>query len=98
MTTASKESGISRKSIAYFENGYKMPASKYMIYLHNKHKVNLNYIFGGEKRKFRLGTGDNPPDFGSLQGLVYNMLRLMDGSAYVCFSILAYAAKLRKDR
>ena len=94
----SEESGLSIKSIFNYENGYFHPSLDYLLYLHNRHDVNLNYIFGGEKRKFRLGTRDNPPDFGNLQELIYKMLRLMDGSAYHCLSILAYAARLRKDR
>jgi len=94
----SEESGISIKSIFNYENGYVHPSLDYLLYLHNNHNVNLNYIFSGEKRMFRLGTRDNPPDFGNLQELIYKMLRLMDGSAYICFSILAYAARLHKDR
>ncbi len=93
-TKVSEESGINCKSIYNYENGLTFPCLIYLRYLNDKHRVNLNYIFGGEERKFMLGTSGNPPDFGNLQELVYKMLKFMDGNTYECLRILAYSTRL----
>lgn len=95
MKTASEETGISRSYIADFEKGYRMPTSKYMIYLHNKHKVNLNHIFSGEKPMFRKSTAICPPDFGGNQGDINDLLCLMHKYPLIRYLILAHGERLR---
>ncbi len=92
-----KESGVSSKTISRYETGILFPGINYLRFLHKKHNVNLNFIFGREERMFMLGTSGNPPDFGKLQELIDNMLQLMGDSAYTCFSILAYAERFADE-
>ena len=53
LDAVSKETGISRSYISDFERGFRLPTSKYLRYLQDRHQVNLNYVFGSEERKFR---------------------------------------------
>lgn len=94
MDVISKETGISRSYLSDFERGYRMPTSKYLMYLHDRHKVNLNYIFGGEGRMFRAEASD-VPDFGMLQGEVDNLLRFMGEYPTSLFAVLAFAAEYK---
>lgn len=94
MDTISKETGISRSYLSDFERGFRMPTSKYLRYLHDSHKVNLNYIFGGEGRLFRAEASD-VPDFGMLQGEVDKLLRFMGESNSAFFAVLAFASEYK---
>lgn len=94
MDVVSKETGISRSYLSDFERGFRMPTSKYLSYLHDRHKVNLNYIFGGERRVFRAETS-NTPDFGMMQEEVDKMLRLMGDVPTANFAVLGFAAEFR---
>lgn len=89
----SKETGISRSYISDFERGYRLPTSKYLKYLKDRFNVNMNHIFSGESPVF-LPTGkDAPPDFGSQQAEVDNMLRFMAKVPHSLFSMLASFSK-----
>lgn len=41
----SKETGISRSYISDFERGFKLPTGKFLKHLHDRHNINLNYVF-----------------------------------------------------
>lgn len=90
MEELSKAIGISRSYLSDFERGFRLPTSKYLQYLHNHHKVNLNYIFGGEGRMFRAEKVD-VPDFGRFQDEVDNMLRFMGDEPAVLHAVLGFA-------
>jgi transcriptional regulator with XRE-family HTH domain len=89
----SKETGISRSYLSGFERGYRLPTAKYMLYLHNQHNVDLNYIFHGSGRKFRLTRDESPPDFGSLQEEVDRLMEAMAESRPVLFAVLGFFAE-----
>lgn len=92
MDVVSKETGISRSYLSDFERGFRMPTTKYLAYLHDHHKVNLNYVFGGEGRMFRAGSA-KIPDFGMMQGEVDNLLRLMGDVPTALFAVLGFGAE-----
>jgi transcriptional regulator with XRE-family HTH domain len=94
MDMLSKETGISRSYLSDFERGFRMPTSKYLRFLHDRHKVNLNYIFGGEGRMFRMEAVD-VPDFGMLQGEVDNMLRFMGEYPVALYALLGYTEEYK---
>jgi transcriptional regulator with XRE-family HTH domain len=85
----SKETGLSRSYISDFERGFRLPTSKYLRYLHDYHKVNLNFIFGGEDRKFRAEIS-KPPNFGRLQEDVDELLEHMAEIPHALFAVLGF--------
>ncbi len=91
----SKEAGISISYIYDFEGGRKVPHTKYLRYLHDRHNVNLNYIFFGETNMFKRGTKNPPPYFTQLQDAIDKLLCFMHGDKIACYSILAYSEKYK---
>lgn len=94
MEVASKETGISRSYLSDFERGFRLPTSKYLQYLHNRHKVNLNYIFGGEGRMFRAEKVD-VPDFGIFQDEVDKLLRFIGDVPAALHAVLGFAIEYK---
>jgi transcriptional regulator with XRE-family HTH domain len=89
----SRETGISRSYLSGFERGFRLPTAKYLKYLHDKHHVDLNFIFCGSGRKFRPSKEDGPPDFGSLQEEVDRLINTMAESRPVLFAVLGFFAE-----
>ena len=89
LEAVSKETGLSRSYISDFERGFRLPTSKYMRYLHDRHKVNLNFIFGGEERKFRTETS-KAPNFGRMQEDVDELLGHMSEIPHTLFAVLGF--------
>lgn len=89
----SRETGISRSYISDFERGFRMPTSKYMRYLHDRHNVNLNYIFKGEGRKFRPAEEEKTPDFGNFQEQVDDLIRFMADMPAMLYAVLGFFAE-----
>jgi len=89
MDTISKETGISRSYLSDFERGYRLPTSKYLNYLHNRHRVNLNFVFGSEGRKFRPGSKE-VLDFGKFQDEVDKMLVFMAEMPHALYAVLGF--------
>ena len=85
----SQETGISRSYLSDFERGFRLPTSKYLNYLHHRHQVNLNFIFGTEGRKFRPGT-DEALDFGKFQEEVDKMLVFMAEMPHALYAVLGF--------
>jgi transcriptional regulator with XRE-family HTH domain len=85
-----KEAGISRSYLSDFERGYRPPTTKYLRYLHNRHNVNLNFLFCSEGRKFRPLPKDVPPDFGRLQDEVDKLLRAMEEMPHLLYAVLGF--------
>lgn len=85
----SKETGISRSYLSDFERGFRLPTSKYLNYLHDRHKVNLNYVFGSEGRKFRTGA-EKTPNFGMLQEEVDKLLCFMAEMPHALYAVLGF--------
>jgi transcriptional regulator with XRE-family HTH domain len=48
-----KEAGISISYLSDVERGYTFPNVKYLRYLHDRQRINLNYIFGSDIRMIR---------------------------------------------
>ncbi len=84
----SDKTGISRSYLSDFERGYRLPTSKYLKYLHDSHNINLNFIFIGEFRMFRTGSGDTSLNFGNLQAEVNKMLHFMLDMPHALFAML----------
>lgn len=91
----SKETGISRSYISDFERGFKLPTSKYLMYLHDTHNVNLNSVFLGEGRKFRPTPDERPPDFGTFQDEVDKMLHFMAEIPHALYAMLGAFTKYK---
>ncbi|MCP4215133.1 MAG: helix-turn-helix transcriptional regulator [bacterium] len=84
----SNESGISRSYLSDFERGYRMPTSKFLKYLHDTHKANLNFIFGSKSAKFLPGADNAPLDFGYMQQEINRMLATMQAIPHAMFTML----------
>ncbi len=93
MDIFSKESGISRSYLSDFEKGYRMPTSKYLRYLYDRHNVNLNYIFGGVGWIFM--NQDKTVNFGELQPVVNEMLVFLSEMPPALFSILEHVSEYK---
>lgn len=94
LDVVSGETGISRSYLSDFERGFRLPTSKYLRYLHDHHRVNLNYVFGGEGRKFRAAD-EAGLDFGHLQDEVDKMLHFMAEMPHALFSMLSHFAEYK---
>jgi transcriptional regulator with XRE-family HTH domain len=90
MEVISRETGISRSYLSDFERGVKLPTAKYLKYLHNRHNVNLNYVFDGEGRKFRPTPDETAPNFGKFQDEVDKLLRFMADMPHALYAVLGY--------
>ncbi|MCP5047530.1 MAG: helix-turn-helix transcriptional regulator [bacterium] len=85
----SKELGMSRSYLSDFERGIRLPTSKYLKYLHQRHNVNLNYIFGSGLPLFR--TEDNSaPYFGHYQPDIDELLWIMKDIPHAFHHVLGY--------
>ncbi len=94
LDVVSQETGISRSYLSDFERGFRLPTSKYLKFLHDRHRVNLNFVFGGEGRKFRVAD-EAELDFGHLQDEVDKMLHFMAEMPHALFSMLSYFAEYK---
>lgn len=90
MDEISKELVMSRSYISDFERGYRLPTSKYLKFLHDKHNVNVNYVFGSEGRKFRPTPDEKSPDFGMFQEEVDKLLRFMSEIPHALYAVLGF--------
>lgn len=84
------EAGVARSYFFNFENGLRLPTPKYLKYLHDKHNVDLNYIFGSSKRMFRPTPEEALPEFGPHQDDVNRMLRTMAELRPLLFAVLGF--------
>jgi len=87
-----KDSGVDRKYVSFFERGLKLPAAKYLKYLHDSHNVNLNFVFCGERNDSRLGYNDKMVDLLRNEG-VDTLLCLMADIPHVYHSVLTFFAE-----
>lgn len=94
MDALGNETGMSRSYISDFERGVKRPTSKYLIHLHDKYRVNLNYIFGSDGRMFRREAGEEV-NFGKFQDEVDEMLYMMNKVHSVLYSVLGYYSRFK---
>jgi len=91
----SKATKISRSYISDFERGLKLPTSKYLKYLHDKHNVNLNFIFCSEGNNLRLTSDEKVPDFGKYQEEVDEILHFIYEIPHALFSIIAFFSEYK---
>ncbi|MCP4156825.1 MAG: helix-turn-helix transcriptional regulator [bacterium] len=98
LDTMSKTSGVSRSYLSDFERGYKVPTSKYLIYLHNHHNVDVNYILGSEERMFRPEPDkDVKPEFGKFSEEVDEMIRFMASLPHALYAVLGYFTQYKTE-
>lgn len=95
MDAICKEIVISRSYLSDFERGYRRPTSKYLHYLHDRHNVNLNYIFSGEGRKFRPRPDEAQPNFGRFQEDVDDLLHLMDEVPPALYAVMGFISEYK---
>ncbi len=89
--------GISRSYVSEFEKGIKLPTVKYLRYLHDRHGINLNYVFRGQHNMFRENVVNehSEPVFGGFQNDVADMIKLMEKVPHALHHILAYVAEYK---
>jgi transcriptional regulator with XRE-family HTH domain len=93
-----KEIGISASYISDFERGLKLPTAKYLRHLHDKHGVNLNFIFCGEGRMFRLSERESEiKDFGKFQEEVDEMLEYMSRVPHSLYQMLVHFSEYKVE-
>ncbi|MCP5104848.1 MAG: helix-turn-helix transcriptional regulator [bacterium] len=88
LDAVSQETGISRSYISAFERGFKLPTAKYLKYLYERRKVDLNYIFGGEFQMFRTDDESKYLNFGKMQKEVDEILHFIMEIPHALFFIL----------
>ncbi|MCP4220848.1 MAG: helix-turn-helix domain-containing protein [bacterium] len=86
---------ISRSYVSEFERGYRLPTVRYLKYLHDKHNVRVDYIFGGEEQMFRAEPAMAPLDFGKYTEDVDQLLEYMHALPPVMHAILGYFGEYR---
>jgi transcriptional regulator with XRE-family HTH domain len=91
----SKETGISRGYISDFERGYKLPTGKYMRHLHDKHGINLNFLFTSEGRMLRPISGEADMDFGKHQEDIEELLKVMARIPHALYAMLGFFAEYK---
>lgn len=93
-----KETGISASYISDFERGLKLPTAKYLRHLHDKYQVNLNFIFCGEGRMFRLSAKESEiKDFGKFQEEVDEMMTYMSKVPHSLYSMLVQFSEYKVE-
>lgn len=95
MEPISKETGISRSYLSDFERGVKLPTSKYLKYLFERHNVNLNFVFSGEGNKFRPSAIEIAPNFGKFQDEVDKLLHLMADMPHTLYAVLGFFSEYK---
>ena len=88
MADMAAEGNVSPSYIGEFERGNKPPSAKFILYLHETHRVNLNYIFGSSTIMFTDNSSEKY-DFGNEQALVNQMMAAMDKFPFMKFRLLA---------
>jgi transcriptional regulator with XRE-family HTH domain len=81
---------MSRSYLSDFERGFRLPTVKYLKYLHDRHNVNLNYVFGSDSRKYRPVQEESTPDFGRFREEVDDLLRFMAEIPHALYSVLGF--------
>jgi transcriptional regulator with XRE-family HTH domain len=85
------ETGISRSYISDFERGIKLPTAKFLRYLHDKHNINLNFVFCGDGRMFRPSKEDIfNTDFGKFQEEIEEILTYANRMPHALFALLGF--------
>lgn len=83
------ETGISRSYVSEFERGYRLPTVRYLKYLHDKHGIKIDYIFGSSGRMKREHEIDTLTlDFDRYQQDVDELLYFMHKLPTVMHSVL----------
>jgi transcriptional regulator with XRE-family HTH domain len=93
----SADTGISRSYISDFERGFKLPTGKFLKYLHNRHRVNLNFIYCSEGRMLRPAGEDEALDFGKFQEDVDELLHLMARIPHAIYAILGFFTEYKLE-
>ncbi|MCP5054271.1 MAG: hypothetical protein GY940_44295, partial [bacterium] len=73
------------------------PTAKYLKYLHDNHKISLDYVFGGSMEMFR-NTGDEenpPPDFGRYKEDVDELNQYMAHMPPALFAVLGFFSEYK---
>ncbi len=89
--------GISRSYVSEFEKGIKLPTVKYLRYLHDRHGVNLNYVFCSQGHMFRNESGASVQerDFGQYKEDVAGMIDFMEKVPHALFNMLGSFAEYK---
>ncbi len=89
--------GISRSYVSEFEKGVKLPTVKYLRYLHDRHGVNLNYVFCSQGNMFRdeSGASVQERDFGQYKEDVAKMITLMEKVPHALYTMLSTFAEYK---
>ena len=86
-----EQTGISRSYVSDFERGIRLPTSKYLKYLHDRHNINLNFIFCSEGRMLRLSAEEKGRlDFGKYQEEVEELLGLISKMPHALYAVLGF--------
>jgi len=100
----SRLTGISLGYICVFERGKNLPNSKYLLYLIDNFKVNLNFIITGNGNMFLEGDDlrnqEKVYDFGVYQDEIDEMLSLASRMPGVMHAVLEFFStyKFEKER
>jgi transcriptional regulator with XRE-family HTH domain len=95
LDAVSKETVMSRSYLSDFERGFRLPTAKYLKYLHDRHNVNLNYVFGSDGRKFRPTRDEAAPEFGRFREEVDDLLRFMAEIPHTLYSVLGFFSEYK---
>jgi transcriptional regulator with XRE-family HTH domain len=86
-----EQTGISRSYVSDFERGVRLPTSKYLRYLHDRHDINLNFVFCSEGRMLRMSEEEKGRlDFGKYQEEVNEMLGLISKMPHALYAVLGF--------
>lgn len=88
----SQDSGTSRSYISAFERGIKLPTTKYLLYLHQTHRVNIHYTLTGIGEMFITQEDEKTPmfDFGKHEEEIRNLLFHITRVPHAFHTLMAY--------
>jgi transcriptional regulator with XRE-family HTH domain len=95
----SHEVVMSRSYISEFERGLKLPTAKYLKFLHDKYRINLNFIFCSDEEMLRPREEEKevPLDFGIQQEYVEEMMKAMADMPHALFFMLGHFQKYKME-
>lgn len=93
----SRDAGISRGYVSDFERGVKLPTGKYLRHLHDKHGVNLNFLYNSEGRMFRPSKEEEIVEFGKYQEDIDELLKYLAKIPHALYSVMGFFAEYKLE-
>jgi transcriptional regulator with XRE-family HTH domain len=92
LDTMNKDAGISRSYLSEFERGLKLPNTRYIKFLFEKHNVNIHYIFNGKGDMFNPSENEKLLyyNFGKFEEEIKELLYYITNVPHALYDVLGH--------